>query len=142
CLPLFLPVILGLQRRVGLRNHDGPPRLWEVLQHWGIFSILVEVILPRFPQYFRTTGDAWDTVAYLLGGLAAWMWWSGETDRSIRLSFRIARSRLACHESFVDWFGRARACDGLEVGRVAAGDGVVCCAGERDDQTGGLECGD
>ena len=84
CLPLFLPVILYVQRRMEVRFHDGPPRLWEVLQQWAIFSVLFEVILPRFPQYFRTTGDPWDVVAYLVGGMAAWLWWNRETVPAVR----------------------------------------------------------
>ena len=75
CIPLFLPIILGLQRMVRLRLHDGPPRLWEMLQHWVIFSVLFEIVLPKYPQYFRTTADAMDVVAYLAGGMIAWMWW-------------------------------------------------------------------
>jgi hypothetical protein len=35
-----------------------------------------EVILPRFPQYFRTTADPLDVLAYLAGGTLAWIWWS------------------------------------------------------------------
>ena len=76
CLPLFLPIILGLQRLLRIRQHDGYPRLWEMLQNWLIFSILFEVILPRFPQYFRTTSDPFDVLAYLAGGTLAWIWWS------------------------------------------------------------------
>lgn len=75
CLPLFLPPILYAQRLVGLRKHDGYPRLWEVLQHWVIFSIVFEVVIPRFPKYFRSTADPLDVVAYLAGGLVAWLYW-------------------------------------------------------------------
>lgn len=75
CLPLFLPIILGVQRLVRLRMHDGPPHMWEVLQHWVIFSVLFEIILPQYPQYFRTTADEMDAVAYLAGGLLAWGCW-------------------------------------------------------------------
>lgn len=81
CLPLFLPIILGLQRILGIRRHDGYPRLWEMLQNWAIFSVLFEVILPRFPQYFRTTGDPLDVLAYLAGGTLAWIWWSFRARR-------------------------------------------------------------
>src|SRR5215211_5187572 len=69
CLPLFLPVILGVQRRIGLRCHDGPPRMWEVLQHWAIFSVVFELILPRLPQYFKSVADPMDVVTYLIGGM-------------------------------------------------------------------------
>ena len=69
CLPLFLPPILFAQRLLRLRRHDGRPRLWEVLQHWLVFSLVFEVVLPRYPQWFRTTADPLDVVAYLAGGL-------------------------------------------------------------------------
>lgn len=82
CLPLFLPIILGLQRLLAIRKHDAYPRLWEMLQSWVIFSVLFEVILPRFPQYFRTTGDPVDVLAYLVGGTLAWMWWSFRDRRT------------------------------------------------------------
>jgi len=75
CLPLFLPMILRVQRWMRLRKHDEPPRMWEILQHWSIFSIVFEVILPMFPQSFRTTRDPMDVVAYLIGGVIAWLWW-------------------------------------------------------------------
>jgi hypothetical protein len=75
CLPLFLPIILGVQRLLRIRRHDGVPRMWEMLQHWIIFSVLFEIVLPRYPQYFRTTADEIDVVAYLIGGLIAWAWW-------------------------------------------------------------------
>ena len=75
CLPLFLPMILYLQRRLGVRRHDGPPRLWEVFQHAAIFSIVFKAIMPRYPQIFRTSGDPWDMLAYIAGGLGAWLIW-------------------------------------------------------------------
>src|SRR5207249_850406 len=80
CLPLFLPMILYVQRRIGLRSHDGPPRMWEILQHWAIFSILFEVILPRYPKYFRSVADPLDVVAYMAGGIAGWLCWHWMTS--------------------------------------------------------------
>jgi hypothetical protein len=75
CLPLFLPLILFVQKLLRLRRHDDPPRLWETVQHAIIFSVIFEVILPRYPQYFRTTADPLDALAYLVGGLVAWLIW-------------------------------------------------------------------
>src|SRR4051812_42789120 len=62
CLPLFLPLILYIQRRLRLRMHDELPRLWEVLQSWVVFSIVFELILPRCAPYFRSTSDSLDVV--------------------------------------------------------------------------------
>lgn len=75
CLPLFLPLILYVQKLLGLRRHYDPPRLWEIVQHAIIFSVIFEVILPRYPHYFRTTADPLDALAYLVGGLVGWVIW-------------------------------------------------------------------
>lgn len=75
CLPLFLPMILQVQRWLRIRRDDGYPRAWEIAQHWAIFSIMFEIVLPRFPATFHTVADPWDVVAYLLGGLTAWGCW-------------------------------------------------------------------
>lgn len=88
CLPLFLPMSLGMQRLLRLRRHDAPPRLWEVLQHAVVFSVVFEVLLPRYPHTFRTTADPWDAVAYFVGGLFAWALWP-----------RLARDEVAGHRS-------------------------------------------
>jgi len=75
CLPLLLPMILYGQRLFRLRKHDGFPRLWEVLQHAVIFSIVFEIIIPRYPKVFTSTADPWDAVSYFVGGIAAWLVW-------------------------------------------------------------------
>jgi hypothetical protein len=95
CLPLFLPISLGAQRLLRLRRHDAPPRLWEVLQHGIIFSVLFEVILPRYPHLFRTTADPWDAVAYFAGGLIAWLAWFRLARRAGRRSTVGQRSRAS-----------------------------------------------
>src|ERR1700722_14382235 len=56
CLPLFVPMILYLQRVIGLRKHDGYPRAWEIIQHWAIFSIMFQALIPRFPRTFISAG--------------------------------------------------------------------------------------
>jgi hypothetical protein len=76
CLPLFLPGILYAQRRLRLRGHDGYPRAWEILQHWLVFSVVFEIVLPRYPEWFRTTADPFDVVAYFVGGLLAGCYWT------------------------------------------------------------------
>ena len=74
CLPIFVPVSLLLQRWLRVRQNDRPPRAWEIAQHWVVFSIVFEVVLPRLPA-FRSTADVWDVIAYAIGGLLAWSVW-------------------------------------------------------------------
>ena len=81
CLPLFLPMILFAQRQLGLRRHDGYPRWWEIGQHWAIFSVVFEVVLPRMGPAFDTTADPWDVVAYAAGGALAGAWWWSRARR-------------------------------------------------------------
>lgn len=94
CLPLFLPLILGVQSLIRLRKHDAPPRMWEVVQHALIFSILFEVVLPGYPRQFHTTADPWDAVAYLIGGVTAWFCWR----------FLAAAKRRRCRLAYDDYF--------------------------------------
>ena len=75
CLPLFLPGILYAQRLLRLRDHDCYPRAWEIVHHWAVFSLVFEVVTPRFPAVFRTTADVFDVAAYLVGGALAWCYW-------------------------------------------------------------------
>jgi len=75
CLPLFVPMILWVQHLVGLRRHAGYPRAWEILQGWAAFTLVFQMVIPRFPGTFITAGDPWDMVAYLGGGILAWGWW-------------------------------------------------------------------
>jgi hypothetical protein len=84
CLPLFLPMILFGQRVLRLRRHDGYPQWWEIAQHWAIFSVVFEVVLPRMGTTFDTTADPWDVVAYAAGGIAAGAWWHGRSSSRSR----------------------------------------------------------
>jgi hypothetical protein len=74
CLPLFLPLILCIQAKLGIRRHDGPPAFLEVLHNWIVFSVLYELVLPRMPGFY-TVADPWDVLAYLAGGAAAYLVW-------------------------------------------------------------------
>jgi hypothetical protein len=76
CLPLFVPIILRVQQLLGLRRHDAYPRAWEIFQHGIIFSVVFQLILPRFPQTFTSAGDPYDILAYLAGGLLAGAYWN------------------------------------------------------------------
>lgn len=75
CLPIFVPFSLFLQRSMRLRKHDLAPTLFEILQHWAVFSIVFEVIVPRMPDQYQSTADVMDVVCYLVGGLLGWLIW-------------------------------------------------------------------
>jgi hypothetical protein len=75
CLPLFLPMILYVQRVFGVRRDDDYPGWWEILQHWVIFTVVFELILPTMPRLFTHTQDPWNAVAYLAGGVIAGVFW-------------------------------------------------------------------
>lgn len=72
-IPCALPPILMLHRWLGLRDHDRPPTALEVGGHWLGWSLLFEVICPRFMPH--TIGDPWDVVAYGAGAIVAYVWW-------------------------------------------------------------------
>jgi hypothetical protein len=71
-IPCALPLVLWLQRKLGLRKHDVPPTVSEIAFHLAVWSVLFEVIGPRI---MRVTGDPLDVLAYVAGGLVAALWW-------------------------------------------------------------------
>ena len=79
-MPAALPVMLWLQRITGLRCHDHPPSLAEMLSHLAIWSVMCKII---GPLYFNIgTADAWDIWFFAAGGLVAWRWWNRPAARS------------------------------------------------------------
>lgn len=76
CLPVSVPVVLWLQRRCGLRGHDLPPSVGELLLHWLLWSFCFEWLGPRLPALAPgAVGDPWDAVAYAAGGVVAGAVW-------------------------------------------------------------------
>ena len=74
-IPAALPLMLWLQRRLGLRTDDEPPHWSEIAMHVVVWSIAAEVVAPHF--FTRATGDPWDAVAYASGGVLSgliWQW--------------------------------------------------------------------
>lgn len=74
-IPCALPPVLWLHRRLGLRKHDRPPLISEILVHLVFWSALFEWIGPRFVAH--TTGDPRDVIAYAAGAVLAGFWWRG-----------------------------------------------------------------
>ena len=80
-IPCALPLVLWLQRRLGLRLHDNFPSSGEIVFHLVVWSVLCEMIGPHL---MRVTGDVRDVVAYAIGGFLAWCWWRWQAQTSLR----------------------------------------------------------
>lgn len=72
-IPCALPPLLWLYRRLGLRAHDQPPTIAEILSHLVFWSVFCEWLGPRLVT--RSTGDPWDVLAYAAGAFFAGLWW-------------------------------------------------------------------
>ena len=72
--PAALPVVLWMQRLLGLRQHDLAPSWMEMGLHLVVWSAICELIGPLWLH--RGTADVWDVVAYAVGGVAACAWWN------------------------------------------------------------------
>jgi len=73
-IPGAMPVLLWLERRTGLRQTDAPPTAGEIIFVLVLWSLLFEVLAPRFLN--RATGDWRDVAAYAVGALIAGLWWN------------------------------------------------------------------
>ena len=73
-IPAALPVVLWLQRRMGLRKHDLTPSWVEMLLHLAVWSVVCEFIGPHWLHH--GTADLWDVAAYAVGGVGACLWWN------------------------------------------------------------------
>jgi hypothetical protein len=82
CIPLFLPPVLWIHRKLGLRMHDAPPTAFEVLFHLVVWSICFEAVAPRLPQILRTTADPLDVAAYAVGAGVAGLVWRWRRERT------------------------------------------------------------
>jgi hypothetical protein len=73
-MPAALPVVLWMQRVIGLRKHDFAPSWSEMILHLAVWSLICEFIGPHWLHH--GTPDVWDVVAYAVGGVAACLWWN------------------------------------------------------------------
>ncbi len=72
-IPAALPLLLWVQRLLGLRRHDEAPTRREIVGHLIVWSLLSEAVLPFFLS--RATGDILDVAAYATGAFLAGSWW-------------------------------------------------------------------
>jgi hypothetical protein len=73
-MPCAVPVCLWLERRLGLRGHDGPPGAAEMAFLLILWSALFEIFGPLWVP--GATGDWVDVLAYAAGGVLGWAWWN------------------------------------------------------------------
>jgi hypothetical protein len=79
-MPAALPVVLWLQRLLGLRKQDCPPSWSEMFFHLGIWSVMCKII---GPFYFHIgVADPWDFLFFAAGGSAACLWWNRPVNQS------------------------------------------------------------
>jgi len=82
CIPLWVPIMLWVERLLMLRPDDRPPDAIEVIVPLLVWSWVFEMILPGTEMFGRyCTADAWDIVYYSLGAVGAaiiWRWWYGD----------------------------------------------------------------
>jgi hypothetical protein len=79
CIPFWVPIMLWVQRRLGLREWDGPPLASEILIPLFAWSWFFEIALPPSGLVgSRAVADHQDIVYYSLGSALAacfWQWW-------------------------------------------------------------------
>jgi hypothetical protein len=78
-MPAALPVVLWVQRLVGLREDDLAPSWTEMVFHLAVWSVICEFIGPFWLHH--GTADLWDVAAYAVGGIAACLWWNRFAQR-------------------------------------------------------------
>jgi hypothetical protein len=76
CIPFWVPIMLFGMRKLGMRNHDGPPAAHEIIIPLLVWSVVFELILP-FTSWFAklAVSDYHDIFWYILGALGAAVWW-------------------------------------------------------------------
>jgi hypothetical protein len=73
-IPAALPVMLWLQRRLGLRTSDARPSWSEIGFHFAVWSVAAEFAAPLL--FKSATGDWRDVLAYGCGAVLAGGWWT------------------------------------------------------------------
>ena len=72
-IPAALPLVLWLQRRLGLRPGDAWPTWSEIGLHFAVWSVAAEAVAPHL--FKSAIGDWYDVLAYAVGAVIAGGWW-------------------------------------------------------------------
>jgi hypothetical protein len=87
CLPLWVPVMLWIMRRLSLRHHDRPPEAHEILVPLILWPVIFELVLPQAPGFTGLAiSDYVDVLFHAAGGLLAagfWRTWYREPSLAV-----------------------------------------------------------
>ncbi len=72
-IPAALPLVLWMQRRLGLRTRDVMPTLGEISLHLVVWALIAEGIGPWLTHH--GTPDWWDVACYTAGAAICYVWW-------------------------------------------------------------------
>lgn len=76
CLPFWVPIMVWMMHKVGLRPGDAPPQAVEILIPLLLWSWFFELILPTLGPFRRlAVCDPEDILCYALGTLLAALFW-------------------------------------------------------------------
>jgi hypothetical protein len=76
CLPFWVPIMVWIMRKTGLRTDDAPPQGVEILIPLLLWSLFFELILPTLGPFRRlATGDPNDILCYTVGAVLAALFW-------------------------------------------------------------------
>lgn len=76
CIPFWVPIMLWLQRRIGLRPVDAPPHCHEIVIPLVVWSWTFEFLLPRTGWFAAwCVADYRDIIYYAAGATAAAVFW-------------------------------------------------------------------
>ena len=87
CLPVWIPIMLFLSRKMGLRQTDDAPDALEILVPFVFWSLVFEGLMPRLQIGAQWgDGDPQDVFFYGLGGVLGWIFWAIFARRPTRIA--------------------------------------------------------
>ena len=99
CIPFWIPVMLWVERRVGLRPHDDPPHAFEVVIPLLLWALVFEVALPITKTFSGlAVPDPNDVLCYAVGAFVStrfWAWWYRHRDVPVPISALADRRQSA-----------------------------------------------